>query len=422
MPVHPQPSWEKIDGELCWTIDWRKHFRGGLKPYEPQLGGEMRGFHIIFTLHINGSGKLLFWDDDGCIIRRCGEVVHCDRSAHSPRCSSLDVTAGDYLEIAQWQLDNDWLWGARLIPEENTHVGAVDLLLPYLDLVCQRLRRPEGPPLKLYTDARVPVRMVVGLYSLILNGYAPSKILLYGDNQWDHQKREMFSTLLPFAEIVPTEQVSSRIHSYGGKELEEMARQFWWVMKTLIALLCPPGEFCLMDDDIFVLDNLNDGLKAFQQYDLVFAPDTDHGSEYLAHWGWMNQQAKSLRTGRFNAGLYWMRNTHDPHKVASEALRLRPDGLSSFIWEQGFIASLYALKNIMPLPSQRYFFALFDGLPGGKLGYDYRLNPCGFSMVHFGGLFNKPTDAETLFLAREILERGHSLTEWTEITCHTNAQ
>jgi hypothetical protein len=406
MPARPEPSWEMIDGEFCWTIDWRRLFKGGLRPYEPHLGGEMRGYHVVFNLRINGTGRLLFWDDDGSIIRRNGEIVHCDRSAHALKSSAIDVTAGDSLEVAQWQLDNDWLWGARLIPLDDGHEAGLGSLLAYLDLVRQRLRQPNGPPLKLYTDGQTPMRTVVSIYSMILNGYVPSELLLFGDYQWSVQRRELFALLLPFARVVPGAHVFDRIRYLGGAQLEEMARQFWWVMKTLIALLYPPGEFCLMDDDVFVLDDLDDALRAFERHDLVFAPDMDHSSVYLAHWGEVKELSAPWRTGKFNAGLYWMRSSRDPRALAIQALRLRPEDLSSFIWEQGLIASVYALKNVFQLPSQRYFFALFDGLPGGKLGYDYALNPCEFAMIHFGGLFNKPTDAETLLLAADVLGRG----------------
>ena len=74
-------------------------------------------------------------------------------------------------------------------------------------------------------------------------------------------------------------------------------------------------------------------------------------------------------------------------------------------WEQGLIAMLYAHKPSYQLPSQRYFYPVFDGLPAGMRGYDYAANPCGFASIHFGGPFEKPSDAVALQLVPELLGR-----------------
>ena len=75
-------------------------------------------------------------------------------------------------------------------------------------------------------------------------------------------------------------------------------------------------------------------------------------------------------------------------------------------------AALFAGDRTLELSTQRYFYPLFDGLPGGILGYDYARNPCGFASVHFGGLVEKPGDTVALFLAPEILNHvagnGHA--------------
>jgi hypothetical protein len=118
---------------------------------------------------------------------------------------------------------------------------------------------------------------------------------------------------------------------------------------------------------------------------------------------------ESLRTKRFNAGLYWMRNNHDQRLTANRALRARPNPNEPFLWEQGYIATLYAHCNTVELPSQRYLFPLFDGLPGGMLGYDYKLNPCGFASIHFGGLAEKPSDGITLHLVPQLLDRSQTV-------------
>jgi hypothetical protein len=272
----------------------------------------------------------------------------------------------------------------------------------YLEDVAIRLACPSGPPLKLYTSGRTPVRAIAAVYSLILRGYSPAGVFLYGEYQWSPWTRDVFARALPFATVVPTEQVLGRAYEFGGPRLVDVARRYWFVMKSVVSLLCAPSAFCLIDDDVFVLDGVEDALAAFAHSDLVYIPDMDHSDSYLATWGWIHREP-SLRTARFNAGLYWMRQFEDPRRVAEYALRVRPAGTWPWDWEQGFIASLYARRPAHELSGQRYFYPLFDGLPGGILGYDYAHNPCGFASVHFGGLPLKPDDETTLLLLPQIL-------------------
>ncbi len=104
-----------------------------------------------------------------------------------------------------------------------------------------------------------------------------------------------------------------------------------------------------------------------------------------------------------------MRKVFEPQRLALQALQVRP-GNNPPAWEQGLIALAYANKHILELPSQRYPFAIFQGLPGGITGYDYKLNPCGFKAIHFGGLFEKPSDGVALQLASQVLGRYQSIT------------
>ena len=184
-----------------------------------------------------------------------------------------------------------------------------------------------------------------------------------------------------------------------------MAREYWFVMKTCIALLMPPDACCLMDDDVFILDDVGDALGAFEQCDLVFMPDIDHSEGYVRAWGGILQQRGPLRTGKFNAGLYWIQQVHDPSRVAAYAFSSPADDNTwAPDWEQGLIAMLYEHKTTYQLPSQRYFMPLYDGLPAGMRGYDYAGNPCGFASIHFGAV-EKPSDAVALQLAPELLGR-----------------
>jgi hypothetical protein len=143
----PQPIWRQIQGESYWTIDWRRLCTSGLVPWVAGFGGEMCGFQIVFHLTINSTGKLVFWDDDGCVIRRNGEIVHYDNSAHMLARHEIDVVIGDSLEVAQWQDNGDWVWGARLIPSSNPRVASPEVLWPYYEAVQRRFDQPNGPPL-----------------------------------------------------------------------------------------------------------------------------------------------------------------------------------------------------------------------------------------------------------------------------------
>ena len=422
-PYWPQPRWAVVADELCWAvvadelcwaIDWRDLFRRGVPGKAgSEFCGEMRGFHVVFRLRVNGGGALTFWDEDGCLVRRGGRVVHADPVAHELTRHAVDVRAGDLLEVAQWHEQGGWVWGAcwdRPAPAEP-----LEVLVPCRDAVLRRLGRPEGPPLKVFTDGEAPARTVVALYSMILNGYAPAEVLLFGEHQWSAEARALFAATLPFAQVVPTSAVSARLATLGGRALGDLAQRHWYVLKACACLLYPPAAFCAMDDDVLVLDSVADALAAFQRHDLVFAADTDYGQAYLDVWGPVLGRAEPLPTGTFNAGLYWMRNNHDPHTIAAGLLRVGeaspgmwPDddgALHPMDWEQGLIAVLFAHNPTHQLPSQRYFYPVFDGMPGGFLDYDYARNPCGFVSIHFGGVHAKPADEAMLALAPDVLYR-----------------
>jgi hypothetical protein len=405
MGVTPQPSWQMVRGQLCWLVDWKAFFATGIVPWERGFGGEMRGFQVVFRLRVNRPGKLAFWADDGCIIRREGVIVHLDKSAHSLARGEIDVGGGDILHVAQWQKDGEWVWGAQPISSRDASMS-IGSLWGYYEAALGRMQTPNGPTLKMYSHAGTPIRTIVSIYSLILNGYVPSGVLLFGEHQWSRGSRDLLYSMLPFAQVVSTDEVNERIRMYGGSELADRAMGSWWVMKTLVSLLYPPNEFCAMDDDVFILDNTRDALEAFNRNDLVFATDIDHGEEYLSVWEPAFGRMPVFETAKFNAGLYWMRNLHDPLMIADFALRVPPGRGGEYTWEQGFVANLFADRDTLRLPSQKYFYPLFDGLPGGMLGYDYRANPCGFASLHFGGLREKPTNAVTLALAEEILGRS----------------
>jgi len=393
--LRPEPRWSNLEDDLCWTIDWREAFRG-----DALFGGEMRRFQVVFELRVNHGGTLVFWEDDGSLIRRCGELLHEDRESHAPRRGEIRVQAGDRLEIAQWQLDGNWLWGARF-PE----VPQPDPVLEFRDDVCRKLSAPEGPPLKIFCQGREPLRTILAIYSMILNGYAPAEVLVFGEHQWPQEARTRFRQALPFARIVPTSDVLATAERYGGAALADMAKRHWFVMKSCISLLSAPQEFCLMDDDIIVLGSLADGLAAFRESEMVFGPDVDHEALYLSIWGGVFGRPALPATAAMNTGFYWLRNPFDPSQVAERMLAGARQTSAQWAWEQGLFAHLFHGRPTTRLPSQRYFYPFIDGLPGGVEGYDYAANPCGFATVHFGGPVHKPRDKTLLPLVPQILSR-----------------
>jgi hypothetical protein len=394
MPTLPQPNFQRVDGKPCWLIDWSAFFCAGLRRHDGPFAGEMRGFHVVFHLQVNASGLLTFWADDGCIIRRDGTIVHSDRSTHPLADETLAVEAGDLLEVAHWQNSGEWQWGAWLDL-------SVETLRPSLEFVQRKLGSSNGPPLKLYFGDGAPLRAVVATYSMILNGYRPSDVFVFGDYQWSPATRLLVSELLPFANIVPTDDVLRHLNELGQSGLAKLALNCWGAMKLAVTLLYPPDEYCFMDDDVFVLDSVDDALQAFRECNLVLAPDADYSAAYIATWRPDSRDC----IGQINTGLYWLRNQQARHEIASSLVRVSPSRVPVWQWEQGFLATRYARETHCQLPSQRYFYPYFDGLPGGILGYDYAANPCGFATIHFGGLAEKPDDMAALALAPSLLRR-----------------
>ena len=405
MPMQPRWKLRLVDGEIGWSLDWREFFRAGLRAWNPSHSGEMRGFEVVFRLRVGHSGTLVFWDDDGSVLRIDGRIVHEDRSAHGLLRHEIEVSAGDVLEVAQWQLGWDWLWCARLTGGAEDNRTPQSVLLNWLPEVEEALRHPNGPPLKMYTSASQPYRAAAGIYSMILNGYAPASVHLFGEGQWSPANRECMAQLLPFAEAVPHWQMLQQVRSYGGPALADLTHRHWFVAKVLTALALPPYEACLMDDDVFILDSIADALDAFRHCDLVYQSDQDLRDGYLRTWGRHIPVRSVLTTGRFNAGLFWIRNQPPARMVASAMLRCRVDPPLAFLWEQGLTALLYADRPTCELPNQRYVFPMIDGLPGGMEGYDYAVNPTGYAAIHFGGLVEKPSDSLTLQLFDAIAGR-----------------
>lgn len=404
MPHLPQFHTRHIEGHTCWAIDWCSVFSQGLRFHSHRRSGEMRGFHVSFELRVNDTGTLVFWDDDGCIIRIGGDVVHEDRECHALTRHEIPVRAGDCLEVSHWQYHGDWMWAGKLEPIASA-IATVQTFSQYIPRIQKALRQPNGPPLKMYFGGSSPARSVLCLYSMVLNGYRPSAIHVFGDYQWSNEARQLFTELLPFAVIVPADKVRQQIAAVRP-QLAEIAFSHWQVMKLCVGLLCGPNEYCFMDDDMLIVGPLKDALESFKTRDLVYAPDADYSSDYSSIWDG-NGTARQLSTGNINTGLYWLRNKHKPAKIADRLLSVPAGSAPSWQWEQGFMATEFARDSTQALSMQRYFYPYFDGLPGGPTGYDYAGNPCGFASIHFGGLAEKLSEPGARTLAAQLLNRRH---------------
>jgi hypothetical protein len=388
-----------------YTLDWADLFRFDLNRSGQPSAGEMRGFHLVFRLRVQRGGTMAFFDTDGCIIRRNHEIVHEDREAHPLRNHELPVEYGDHLEVAQWQSGGPWTWGARweagrAAPDDML----VSLLAPYGRRVEDALARPNGPPLKIYTNGTDPVRCALGIYSMALNGYRPAGIQVFGEHQWNQSSRRVLTTLLPFADIVDTGRVERTLDALNPC-LVPLARSSWGAMKICIGLFVPPYEYCFLDDDIFVLDRIDDALRLHEDHTLVYAVDMDRGRRHRAIW--CPEDAERPLLGEVSTGFYLIRNNTDLKRQSDRLLKTRPGegGHPAWMWEQGFFAWEFGETKTAMLPTQRYFCPVFDGLPGGLLGYDWSRNPCGFTFVHFGGPKPKPGDDHAGGLVHEILGR-----------------
>ena len=413
LPYVPRPRWEMIGSRPCLLIDWRETFRTGVDRPPNATSGDLCGFHVVFEIRVRSAGVLSFWDDDGSVIRINGSVVHSDRTAHGLKRGELAVTAGTLLLIAQWQFVNEWIWAASFYPEWGSAACEASILR-YREAMEVRMSQPDGPPLRVFSQGTNPVRTVLAIYSMVINGYCPSRIELFGEHQWDACTREFLKTALPCARIHSTATLLQSWNSLGGRLLTNLAQEHWFVMKACIALLSAPGEFCLMDDDVFVLDSVADALRYFAHCDAVFSPDTNHGAAYLSVWGRIfgnsTMSADELSTSRMNTGLFWLRPVREPASLAQALLQGRDKvGIGAWAWEQGLLANVYARSPVQQLSSARYLLPLWEGLPEGVLGYDYFNNPCGFAAIHFAGLWNKPSDAAAACLAPQILGRNSRL-------------
>ncbi|HEY3840384.1 MAG TPA: hypothetical protein VGL72_27620 [Bryobacteraceae bacterium] len=365
----------------------------------------MRDFGVVFRIRVNSRGRLVFACGGRCAIKRGNSLVF--KGLADPEVV-IDTKAGEILDVAVAHDCEEWTWGARI---EHTATGS-ELLTIHLPRVVAKLRKPTGPPLKVFTDARCPIRTIVSIYSMILNGYSPAKVYLYGGYQWKPFARILLAQFLPFASLVKQPVICGQITQSASSEVADLAKQHWMLMKACVSLFCDPADFCAMDDDLFILKPVSSAVALAGEHDLVFAPDNDNAELYQSIWGDVFGETPVTATARLNGALYWLQMRKDRKRVGELMMR-GFDKLSgwnkvheTWAWEQGFYAHLFAGDRVVELPKKSYWYPYLSGLPGGMMGYDYANNPCGFTMIHFGGDVDKPTDGDALTLMPQILGDG----------------
>ncbi len=395
-PTHlrPAPDWCQFGGHDYWTLDWGELFRGG-----DRYLGTMPGFGVIFQVRIQTAGQFAFTSGGHCEIRRGPEELY--RGLPLPD-AAVAVAPGDILQIAVAHGPDDWRFGGRIEP---TGKAGTDLANVYLPRVLERLLHPDGPPLKVFTDARNPMRTVISIYSMILNGYSPKHVYIYGSYQWKPFVNTLLGKFLPFATPVLFSGIEEQVTRFAPGILTETAKDHWYLMKSCVSLLCEPSVFCMMDDDLFILDSVATPQALAGERDFVFVPERDNSLLYGSIWGSEFDHPSLAATGRVNTALYWLNMQKDRKEVADRMVRGLGKLENKWAWEQGFYAHLFAGDKLHELPAASYWYPFFCGLPGGMAGYDYANNPCGFTMVHFGGDVEKPSDATALQLMPQILGR-----------------
>ena len=324
MPYHPQPRWDLMEHMPVWTIAGRPFVTCSSHGGFGKMPGRCEGFRspsgssceALATLR---SGQRMAASSVG---RCCPDRRSC-RPWIGPPCRGRD--GGRHARHRPVPVDRQLVVGAGFVPPTVSAEDALDMLTPFLNPITTRLQSAAGPAIKMFTDGQHPYRAVVAAYSMIVNGYAPSSLLLYGDYQWSAGARACFEQLLPFATIVPTVDVCDRLERLGGADLATLALRYWYVMKACVMVLEEPDEFCAMDDDVFVLDDVGDAVQAFRTHDYVFPPEDDFADEYHRLWSRVIPRPWPIGTGRANIGVSWQRQRHDRKSVAEAIVEVSPD-------------------------------------------------------------------------------------------------
>ncbi len=223
-------------------------------------------------------------------------------------------------------------------------------LSEHLPRVLESLRYPNGPELWFFTDGESPHRALTAVYGIILNGYSPNGITLFGSHHWDDHARREFTALAPFATVAQSDLVFATIEQAMGRGLAAEARRRVEVERIAAPLVWPGGECCVAGDDVFVLNGVDDALRTAREHDLVIIADAETAPD--------PPKAGLFRSSRglhkFPGSLYWVRRHVDSTRIAKVAALLSSDAAPWPDRVYAMVALLYAGRPTALLPADRY--------------------------------------------------------------------
>jgi SAM-dependent methyltransferase len=301
------------------------------------------------------------------------------------------------------------------------------LLSPLAAEAARRIAIPNGPPVAVYCDGNSPVRAAIAIYSLILNGYGPEKVALFGEHRWSEETKAFLQASLSFAEFPATESLRSAVRRAGGETLEGMIGGNDFGLRAAMALFVSNEEMCILEDDVVVLDGLDEGVNRLRTHDLVFAPAIDKGRQFRKRWPTARKLPRPLATADFGGGLYWLRPVTHPGLIAQQILRLSmpSGGNPDRDWLNGLIALAYARHDIWKLPEQLHIntASALEATPKQLvqlrqtiLSYDFQRNPSRLGSVCLAPPLQPLSDGEALAVAPFLFVRSGS--RRTELTTH----
>jgi hypothetical protein len=291
------------------------------------------------------------------------------------------------------------------------------LLTPLAAAAAGRMVIPNGPTVAVYSDGTSPVRTAIAIYSLVLNGYAPHSVKVFGEHRWSEGTKAFFQASLPFAEIPATEELRSAIRRAGDKALERMIAENDFGLRAAMALFVSNDEMCILEDDVVIIDGLDEGVNRLRTHDLVYAPANDKGRQFRMRWPTVRKLPTALIAADFGGGLYWLRPTSHPALIAEYILQLAvpSGGEPDSDWLNGLIALSYARYDVWKLPEHLHTnAATVSGdtheqqaqLREKLLSYDYQHNPMRLCSICLDSPLRPLSDREALALVPSLFARS----------------
>lgn len=383
-----QPVWN-ADAEIpSYTTDINRLVDHASPRPSGGISSPWLNHHVIMRIRLRRTGDLVLRTSSACVIRHAGRVVAEQRRSHALAADPivLNLVDGDVLDIALWCGKDGWSLAVDAAPI-SPDIPSLDVYLP---AVLRRLESPDGPPLVLTTDGLMPNRLALAVYSLILNGFAPSAVEIYGEHRWPELQRQRINELLPFARIVPTTQFRQRVRDSAGPTLDRPLDEDV-VFDTAVLLLGGGPEACCITDDLVVLEPLTGALKQFRGADLVGCTTTTPAD--LQPWIDLLDFDEPSAAAHLAFDLFFRRATADPADLLLDLVSLTPyeaqeaandpARMDISTWQRSAIAFCFSDAAIASLPTGTLPDPA-DTPPGGPFGYDLTTNPDRRIALRFG--------------------------------------